>query len=133
MKLLSIAPLGLVVDLVVIVTAITDEEFIGGPVPAIIVAPLADTVKFTCKVNTTLIAVAGVIWRVGSQVLFTEDVEIPSPGMTTSTLSIEVIASYKSGVLIKCGVLLQSGSPSRVFSTSNASLTAYGTVLVYYS
>ena len=130
MKLLSPAPLGLVVYYVASMAAIPNEVFIKGPLPAIIVAPLKDTVKFTCEVNTTSIAVAGVIWRVSSQVLFTEDVEIPSAGMTTSTLSVEVIASYTSGVLIQCGALLLSGSPSRIFSTTNASLTAYGTVLL---
>ena len=130
MKLLRPALLRLVVYFAVSMIAMANEAFIEGPVPAINVAPFKATVKFMCEVNTTSVAVGGVVWRIGGQLLFIEDTEIPSDKMITSTLSVEVTESYKSGVSIQCGVFLQSGSSSLIVSPTNASLTAYGTVLV---
>ena len=132
MKLLSPTLLGLIVYFVVSMTAIANESFIKGPVPAVVVAPLADTVEFTCEVNTTTVKVIEVFWQIGSQLLVTEDVNVWADKIIKSTLSVEVTISHLFGGLIQCGVFWrESGSISKIYSTTNATLTAYGTVLVY--
>ena len=100
---------------------------IEGPLPTKKVAPINSTVQFMCVTNNTSPPdpsnpPVGVIWRLNN-IIILGDVETTIGGGILSILSVLVKDGY-SNELVQCGVSFVITIP--VFSSTNATLTAYG-------